>query len=326
MKAIVYSRYGSPDVLQLTEVAQPTPKADEVLVKVRAASINSWDWDLLTGKPYVYRPLFGLFKPKLPILGADIAGVVEAVGRNVTQFKPGDEVFGDLSACGWGGFAGYVCARENALALKSASLTFPAAAAIPQAAILALQGLRDQGRLQKGQKVLVNGAGGGVGTFAVQIAKAIGAEVTGVDLPGKLDRLRALGTDHVLAYTEQDFSRTGLRYDLILDVACHRSIFDSQRALGPEGKYIMIGGAVIRILQLLLVGPLITLTTNKKMGILVHKPKAQDLAFMNGMVERGEVTPVIDRCYPLSEVPAALRYFGAGQAQGKIVITVDENS
>jgi len=325
MKAIVYSRYGSPDVLQLTEVAQPTPKADEVLIKVRAASINSWDWDLLTGKPYLYRPLFGLFKPKLPILGADIAGRVEAVGRNVTQFKPGDEVFGDISGCGWGGFAEYVCARENTLALKSASLTFTAAAAIPQAAVLALQGLRDQGRMQKGHRILVNGAGGGVGTFAVQIAKAGGAEVTAVDLPGKLERLRTLGADHVLAYTQQDFTRTGQQYDLILDVACHRSIFDYQRALGPQGKYVMIGGAVLRILQVLLVGPFIALGTKKKMGILAHKPKAQDLNFMTAMVERGEVTPVIDRCYPLSEVPVALRYYGTGQAQGKIVITLEEN-
>lgn len=325
MKAIVYSRYGPPEVLQLTEVAHPTPKADEVLIKVRAASINSWDWDLLTGTPYVYRLLFGLFKPKLPILGADIAGRVEAIGRGVTQFKPGDEVFGDISGCSWGGFAEYVCARENSVALKSTSLSFPAAAAIPQAAVLALQGLRDQGQLQKGQKVLINGAGGGVGTFAVQIAKASGAEVTGMDLPSKLQQLRALGANHVIDYTQQDFCGTGLQYDLILDVACHRSIFDYLRALRPQGKYVMIGGSVNRILQLLLVGPLIARATGKKMSILKHKPKAQDLNFINAMVARGEVTPVIDRCYPLSEVPAALRYYGQGQVQGKIVITFDEN-
>lgn len=325
MKAIVYSRYGSPEVLQLTEVLKPTPKANEVLVKVRAASINSWDWDLLTGKPYIYRLLFGLCKPKLPILGADIAGRVESVGRDVTKFKSGDEVFGDISGCGWGGFAEYVCARESFLALKSSNLSFPAAAAIPQAAILALQGLRDQGRLQKGQKVLINGAGGGVGTFAVQIAKASGAEVTGVDLPGKLEQLRTLGANHVIDYTQLDFSRTGLQYDLILDVACHRSIFDYLQALRPQGKYVMIGGSVIRILQLLLVGRFIALATGKNMSILNHKPKAQDLDFMNAMVARGEVTPVIERCYPLSEVPDALRYFGQGQAQGKIVITLEEN-
>lgn len=324
MKAIVYSRYGSPDVLQLTEVAPPTPKADEVLIKVRAASINSWDWDLLSGTPYLFRPLFGLFRPKLPILGADIAGRVEAVGPGVTQFKVGDEVFGDLSRCGWGGFSEYVCARENALALKLPHLTFEATAAIPQAAVLALQGLRDQGQLRKGQRVLINGAGGGVGTFAVQIAKAYGAEVTGVDLPGKLERLRALGADHVMAYTEQVFARTGLQYDLILDVACHCSIFAIQRALCPQGRYVMIGGAVIRILQLLLVGPMIAVVTRKKMGILVHKPNAQDLTYLNAMVDRGEVTPAIDRCYPLSEVPAALRFFATGQVQGKIVITMDE--
>jgi NADPH:quinone reductase-like Zn-dependent oxidoreductase len=325
MKAIVCTKYGSPDVLQLKEVAKPIPEDNEVLVEVHAASVNDWDWGLLRGKPFLNRLLFGLLKPKIKILGCDIAGRVEAVGRNVKQFQPGDEVFGDISGCGWGGFAEYVCARENALALKPASMTFEEAAAVPQAAVLALQGLRDKGQIQPGQKALINGAGGGVGTFAVQIAKSFGAEVTGVDSTRKLDMVRSIGADQVIDYTQEDFTQSGQRYDLILDVAAYHSIFDYKRALSPRGIYVMVGGSTARIFQSMFLGPLISMTGSKKMGILMHKPN-KDLAFMKELFEAGKVVPVIDGRYPLSEVPEALRYFGEGHAKGKIVITVEHNS
>ena len=323
MKAIVCTKYGPPEVLQLKEVEKPIPKDNEVLIKVHAASVNSWDWGLLRGKPLLNRLLFGLLKPKTKILGCDIAGKVEAVGRNVKQLQPGDEVFGDISGGGWGGFAEYVCARENVLALKSASMTFEEAAAVPQAAVLALQGLLDKGQIQKGQKVLINGAGGGSGTFAVQIAKSFGAEVTGVDSTGKLDMLRSIGADQVIDYTQEDFTKNGQRYDLILDVVTYRSIFDYKRALSPKGIYVMLGGGSwARVFQVMFMGPLISMTGSKKMGILMHKPNKKDLNFMKELFEAGKVVPVIDRRYPLSEVAEALRYFGEGHHQGKIVITV----
>ncbi len=321
MKAIVFTKYGPPDVLQLKEVEKPTPKDDEVLVKVHAASVNSYDWELLRGT-FFSRLFFGLLKPKIKILGVDIAGRVEAVGRNVKQFQPSDEVFGDISACGWGGFAEYVCASENALALKSASMTFEQVAAVPQATVLALQGLRDKGQIQPGQKVLINGGGGGVGTFAVQIAKSFGADVTGVDSTKKLDMMRSIGADLVIDYTQEDFTKNGQRYDLILNVAAYGSIFDYRRALSPKGIYVMTGGSVARIFQTGLLGPWISMTGSKKMGSLMHKPNNRDLVFMNELLEAGKITPVIDRRYPLSEVAEALRYFGEGHAQGKVVITV----
>jgi len=282
-----------------------------------------WDWGLLRGKPFVNRLLFGLLKPN-KILGGDIAGRVEAVGRNVKQVQSGDEVFGDMSGCGFGAFAEYVCARENTLALKPASITFEEAAAVPQAAVLALQGLR-KGQIQTGQKVLINGAGGGAGTFAVQIAKSFGAEVTGVDSTRKLDIMRSIGTDHVIDYTQEDFTKSGQRYDCILDFAAHHSIFDYKRALRPKGIYVMVGGSTARLFQVVFLGPLISMTTSKKMGILMHKPN-KDLAFMKGLFEAGKVKPVIDKRYPLSEVAEALRYFGEGHARGKVVITLEHNN
>lgn len=322
MKAIVLSQYGSPDFLELQEVAKPAPEDDEVLVKVHAASINSWDWEMLMGTPFANRIMAGLFKPtKIPVPGCDIAGTVEAVGKNVTRFQPGDAVYGDLSGCGFGGFAEYVCARENALVLKPDSMTFEQAAAIPQAALLALQGLRDKGQIQPGQKVLINGAGGGAGSFAVQIAKAYGAEVTGVDSTGKLDAMRALGADHVMDYTREDYTKTGKTYDLILDFALHRSVFDCLPALTPKGNYLVVGGATARILQTLLVGVWLSITGSKKMGLLLHKAN-KGLSDMKTLFESGKVAPFIDRRYPLREAAEALRYFGDGHAKGKIVITV----
>jgi len=323
MKAIIYTKYGSPDVLQLKEVEKPASRDNEVLIKVHAASVNSWDWDLLRGTPFVNRLMFGLIKPKI-ILGCDIAGRVEAVGNNVNQFKPGDEVFGDLSGCGWGGFAEYVCARENALALKPVCLTFEQAAAVPQAALLALQALHYKGQIQPGLKVLMNGAGGGVGTFAVQMAKSFGAEVTGVDSTEKLDMLHSLGADHVIDYTQDDFTKNGKCYDLILDVAGFRSISHYKRALSPGGCYVMIGGSMTLANRLMLLGPWISMSTGKKMGLLLHKPN-KGLDIMTELFEAGDVVPVIDRRYMLSDVAEALRYFGEGHVKGKIVITIDED-
>ncbi len=319
MKAIVYTKYGSPDVLQLKEVEKPTPRDNEVLVKVHAASVNSWDWDLLRGTPFVNRLAFGILKPKI-ILGCDIAGRVEAVGNNVKQFQPGDEVFGDLSRCGWGGFAEYVCARENALAPKPACLTFEQAAAVPQAGLLALQALRDKGQIQPGQRVLMNGAGGGVGSFAIPMAKSFGAEVTGVDSTNKMDFVCSLGADHVIDYTQEDFTNNGQSYNLIIDVAGYRSIFDYKRALSAGGRYVMVGGSDTLFWQLMFLGPWISMTSGKKMGLLLHKAN-KGIDFMIELFEAGKVVPVIDRLYPLSKVAEALRYFGEGSIQGKIIIT-----
>jgi NADPH:quinone reductase-like Zn-dependent oxidoreductase len=323
MKAIVYTKYGTPDVLELKEVDIPTPKDDEVLIEVHAVSINDWDWGLLQGIPFTNRLSFGLLKPKKRILGSDIAGRIEAVGKNITQLQPGDEVYGDLSG-NWGGFAEYVCARENALALKPASMTFDEAAAIPQAAMLALQGLLDKGQIQRGQKLLINGAGGGVGTFAVQISKSYGVEVTGVDSPGKLEMLRSMGFDQVIDYTKEDFTRKGQCYDLILDVKTNRSIFDYMRALSPNGIYVTVGGSSARLLQALFLGPWISMFTKKRVRIVLLKPN-RDLAYMNELFEAGKVKPVIDGPYKLSEVPEAIRYFGEGNHKGKVVITVEHD-
>lgn len=321
MKAIVYTKYGSTDVLKLREVEKPDPKDNEVLIKVHAVSVNSWDWDLMRGKPFLVR-LGGLLKPKYKILGADIAGRVVAIGKDVKELLPGDEVFGDISGCGWGGFAEYVCVRESALSLKPASMTFEEAAAMPQAAVLALQGLRDKGKIQAGQKILINGAGGGVGTFALQIAKLFGAEVTGVDSTQKLDMLQSMGADQVIDYTQEDFIQRGQQYDLILDVVGSRSIFDFKRALNPKGTYVMVGGPPARIFQVIFLKPLISITS-KKMSILIHKPNKNDQNVIKDFFEAGNVVPIIDRCYPLSEVAEALRYLGEGHAKGKVVICVE---
>ncbi len=323
MNAIVFTKYGTPDVLELKEVDKPTPKDDEVLIKVYAVSINDWDWGLLQGDS-INRLMYGLLKPKKRILGSDIAGRIEAVGKNVAQFQPGDEVFGDLSG-EWGGFAEYVCARENALALKAPGMTFEEAAAIPQAAMLAVQGLRDKGQIQQGQKLLINGAGGGVGTFAIQLAKLYGVEVTGVDSSGKLDMLRSMGFDHVIDYTQEDFTKNGRRYDLILDVKTNRSIFDYLRALSPNGIYVTVGGSMLRLFQALLLWPLISIISKKKIRIVALKLN-KDLAYMKELFEAGKIKPVIDGPYKLSEVPEAMRYFGEGKHQGKVVITLEHDN
>ncbi|AIQ47323.1 alcohol dehydrogenase [Paenibacillus sp. FSL R7-0273] len=321
MMAMVYDTYGTAEVLRIESVAIPKPKDHEVLIEVHAASVNSWDWDLLRGKPFVNR--IGAFRsPRYRILGADIAGKVLAVGGAAARFKPGDEVFGDLSGCGWGGFAQYVCAAEVALTPKPATLSYAEAAAIPQAAVLALQGLRDKGKLQQGQHVLINGAGGGVGTFAVQYAKQHGAEVSGVDSADKLEMLKTVGADHVIDYTKEDFTQSGPKYDLILDVVGSRSIFPLKRALRKKGTYVMIGGPLTRILLNLLSAPYISLLEKKKIAVLVHKPNHADQLLWKEYAEAGTVRPVIDREYPLAEAAQAVRKIGEGTVKGKAVINM----
>jgi NADPH:quinone reductase-like Zn-dependent oxidoreductase len=326
MKAIVYETYGSPDVLQFKEVAKPAPQDNEVLIKVHAASVNAADLHFLRATPFLMRLWSGLLKPKHPILGAAVAGQVEAVGRNVKRFQPGDEVFGDLSECGRGGFAEYVCVSEDALAPKPANVTFEQAAAVPLAAVTALQGLRTKGHLQAGQQVLIYGASGGVGTFAVQIAKAFGAEVTAVCSTRNVDAARSMGADHVIDYTQEDFTHNGQQYDLIVAANGNRSISEYKRALRPNGTYVMTGGSNKQVFQAMLLGPWISRTGTKNMGNLMAKPNTQDLGFVKELLEAGKLAPVIERRYPLRETAEALRYLEAGHARGKVVITMDQNT
>ncbi len=321
MKAIVHTEYGSPDVLQFKEVEKPLPQDHQLLIKVQAASVNTLD--LALRGPFLARIITGgLRKPKDPRLGVDLAGRVEAVGSNVTQFQPGDEVFGR----GLGAFAEYACAREDAVVLKPTTMTFEAAAAVPVAALTALQGLRDKGQIQPGQKVLIHGASGGVGTYAVQIAKSFGAEVTAVCSTRNVDMVRSIGADQVIDYTQEDFTRNGQRYDLILAVNGYHPILAYRRALRPEGVYVMVGGSKAHLyqalLQAMLLGPAISRTGRQKMGFMLAKPNQKDLGFVKELLEGGKVVPVIDRRYPLSETAEALRYLEDGHARGKVVITM----
>jgi len=321
MKAMVYHKYGSADVLKLEEVAIPAPKDDEVLVKIHAVSINGSDREGLIGKP-LYARIGGLRKPGYPILGSDIAGRVEKAGRNITQFQFGDEVFGEIPGY-HGGFAEYACASEQTLALKPASLTFEEAAAIPQGGVIALQGIREKGQVQPGHQVLINGAGGSAGVFAVQLAKLYGAEVTGVDNTGKMDFLRSLGADHVIDYTRQNFTKNGKQYDLILDLIAHRSVFSYRRALKPNGTYFFVGGSIGTLFQILFLGPWIKRTTGKNVRILMVPQNNKDLIAITELCVSGTVTPIIDRVYPFNKGPEALRYVGEGHAKGKVVIRVE---
>ncbi len=323
MKAIVFTRYGSPDYLELREIPKPAPADDEVLVCVHASSINSWDWEFLHGAPFVNRLMYGLLKPKSgkQSLGSDIAGTVEAVGARVTRFQPGDEVFGDLWD-NWGGFAEYACANESALELKPSNVSFEEAAAVPQAGVLALQGIRKGGQLEPGQKVLINGAGGGVGSFAIQLAKLAGADVTGVDNLYKLEVMRSAGADRVIDYTQADFSRSGERYDLIVDCQCFRSMFDNLRVLKPQGSFAMIGGSMSRVFQLWLLGLVLPLAGETRKLRLVTEGANKGLADLGALLASGALVPVIDSCYQLDGVAEALRYFGKGRHRGKIVISV----
>jgi NADPH:quinone reductase-like Zn-dependent oxidoreductase len=322
MKAIVRDQYGSPDVLRLEDIDKPVVKDDDVLVRVHASSVNMADVDYMLGRPSIARLGTGLRQPKNRVLGTDVAGRVEAVGKDVTRFRSGDEVFGDLTVFGYGAFAEYVCAPEDALATKPVNLTYEQAAAVPSAAIMALQGLRGR-RIEPGQHVLINGAGGNVGPFAMQIAKSFGAEVTGVDSTGKLDLLRLVGADHVIDYTQEDYLRNGQRYDRILDVVANHPILECKRALRPKGTYLMVVDTPARMFQGMLLGPLVSIAGSRKMGMLMWQPfKKEDVVTLTELIEAGGVTPVIDRTYPLSEVPESLRYQEEGHPRGKIVITV----
>jgi NADPH:quinone reductase-like Zn-dependent oxidoreductase len=322
VKAIVYTEYGPPDVLQPNEVEKPTPKGNEVLVEVHAASVNDGDTSMVRGSPFVVRlSPGGLREPKFKIPGGDIAGRIVAVGEDVTQFQPGDEVFGDIGASGFGAFAEYVAVPAAALVLKPANATFEEAAAVCQAAVVALQGLRDEGGIQAGQKVLINGASGGVGTFAVQIAKAFGAEVTGVCSTPNLDLVRSLGADQVIDYTQEDFTQGEQRYDLIFDNVANRSLSECTRALTTQGVYVACAFSAAA----LFLGPFRSMLGSKKVVQLTHSPKAEDLAFIGELLEAGKVVPVIDRRYPLSEIAEAFWYMGEGP-RGKVVITVEQHS
>jgi NADPH:quinone reductase-like Zn-dependent oxidoreductase len=325
MKATVYTEYGSPDVLKLKEVATPTLGDNDVLIQIHAAALNAGDRILLRGDPFMVRFTAGLRKPKHQILGADVAGQVTAVGRNVTQFQVGDAVFGDLSDSGYGAFAEYVAAPAHAVTLKPANLTFEKAAAVPSAAITALQGLRDQAQIQPGQKVLVNGASGSVGTYAVQIAKALGAEVTAVCSTRHVARVRSLGADHVIDYQQEDYTQNGQQYDVILDAAAYRSLADNQRALAPKGVYVLVGGSGGRFLEAMVLGPWRSKKHGQRFRTFVKHPTQQDLTFVKELLEAGSVMPVIDRCYPLHEAAEALRYLEAGHARGKVVITLNHD-
>ena len=326
MKAITYQSYGSPDVLKCEEIEKPTAGDNQVLIKVRAASVNPLDWHYIRGTPYVMRMQSGLRGPKVARLGVDFAGTVEAVGRDVKRFQSGDEVFGGMT----GAFAEYVCVREDrGVALKPANLTFEQAASVPVAAITALQGLRDKGQIQPGQKVLINGAAGGVGTFAVQIARSFGAEVTGVCSTRNVDMVRSIGADRVIDYTQQDFTRTEQRYDVLLDNVGNRSLSECRRVLNPRGKYVLIGGGgpddgrwigpLTRVLKTLVLSRFVT----QDMVFFVAKLSREDLTLLGDLMQAGKVTPVIDRRYRLSGVPAAIRYLEEGHARGKVVITLE---
>ena len=322
MKAVVYTRYGPPEVLRLKDVKAPVPADDEMLVRVHAVSLNRSDWELLVGKPF-YARLSGLLRPGNPILGSDVAGVVAAVGKGHAQFKPGDAVFGEMENYS-GGFAEYACTRGDTWALKPAGLTFEQAAAIPQAGVIALQGLR--GKVQAGQSVLINGGGGGCGAFAVQIARHYQAEVTAVDHTAKLDFMRALGAEQVIDYTREDFTRSGRSYDLVLDFIASRPVSALAPALKPGGSYYAVGGSVSTLLQILLLGSRFRSKMGKNLHILAVRRTRQDLEAITGLCEAGAITLPIDKSYPLTEVPEALRYLGEGRARGKVVITVAPGS
>lgn len=322
MQAMMYRRYGGPEVLRLETAPQPTPGPDDVLVRVHASSLNAADTYLLRGEPALMRLSFGLRGPKRPILGADVAGQVEAVGSRVTRLQPGDAVYGDLSGCGLGGFAEYVCAPADLLALKPERLSYAQAAAVPLAGVTALQGLRAAGPIGVGQAVLIHGASGGVGTFAVQLAKAFGATVTAVCSPRNVELAQQLGADHVIDYTHEDVVQGGRRYDVVIVANGNRSLAEYRRALRPGGRCIIVGGAIPQIMAATLFGPLWSLGGGARVRALMAQPSRSDLEFLNNLIAAGSVTPVIDRCFPLAELPEALRYREAGHARGKIVITI----
>ncbi|MDZ7766050.1 MAG: NAD(P)-dependent alcohol dehydrogenase [Melioribacteraceae bacterium] len=323
MKAIILKEYGLPNDLEIGEVAKPIPNDKEVLVKIHSASINDWDWGLVRGKPFVIRLFFGLKKPKITIPGVDVSGKIEAVGSNVSSFKIGDEIYCDLSECGCGGFAEYVCVPENQLSKKPSNISYNDASALPHAGLLALQGLVEKGKVKSGQSILINGAGGGVGTLGIQILKSYGVKVTGVDSAEKLDLMKSLGYDSVMDYKKVDFTDTGEKYDLILDTKSNRSVFKYARSLKKDGTYITVGGSMYRLFEIALLGSLISLFTSKKLSVLIHKPN-KGLDQISKLVEKGQIRPVVDGPYGFDKIPELIQYFGEGKHLGKIVVEIEK--
>lgn len=323
MKAILLKEYGLPDGLEIGEAAKPIPGDGKVLVKIHSASINDWDWGLVRGKPFVIRLFFGLKKPKITIPGVDVSGTIEAVGAKVSSFKIGDEVYCDLSECGCGGFAEYVCVPEKELSIKPSNISHNNASALPHAGLLALQGLLQKGKVKSGQSVLINGAGGGVGTLGIQILKPYGVTVTGVDSNEKLELMKSLGYDRVMDYKKTDFTDTGEKYDLILDTKSNRSIFKYARSLKKNGAYITVGGSMYRLLEITLLGWLIFLFTGKKLKVLIHQPNS-GLDQLSKLVEKGQIQPVVDGPYGFDKIPELIQYFGEGKHLGKIVVEIGE--
>lgn len=321
MKAVVLTRFGPPDVLRLQDVDEPSPEDDEVLLKVHATAVNDWDWQFMNGRPFALRLLYGVFTPKVDILGAEVSGRVEAVGAKAIKFHVGDEVYGDISESGFGGFAEYVCVREDALTRKPAEMTFEQATSLPHASALAMQGLIDRGQIHEGAKVLINGAGGGVGTLGVQIAKTFGAETTGVDSGAKLGMMRSVGFDHIIDYEREDFTDNGQQYDLILDTKTTRSPFRYLRSLRRDGIYVTVGGHLPRLLQAVILGPLIALLTNKKIRVVALEPN-KDMNRINELFRAGKLECVLDGPFALRDVPEAIQLFGDGRHMGKVVISV----
>jgi NADPH:quinone reductase-like Zn-dependent oxidoreductase len=324
MKAIVHNRYGSSDVLRYEETEKPVPADDEVLIRVRAASVNPLDWRLMRGEPYIVRFMMGMRESKIKRPGVDVAGRVEAVGRNVTRLKPGEDVFGSCR----GAFAEYVCTSESSVVTKPGNVTFEQAASVPVAGYTALQALRDKGHVHAGQSVLINGASGGVGTFAVQIAKSFGADVTGVCSTRNVEMVRSIGADHVIDYTREDFTKSGRRYDVIVDSAGNHSLSACRRALSPAGTYVMVGGPYrgwIDFLARLIMVPVLSRFSSQKLRLLMARRSKEDLTVLRDLMEAGAVTPVIDRRYGLSEAPQAVRYLEEGHARGKVVITMEHD-
>ncbi|MEA1785457.1 NAD(P)-dependent alcohol dehydrogenase [Arenibacter sp. GZD96] len=323
MKAAILKEYGLPNVLEIGEVAKPVPNDKEVLLKIHSASINDWDWGLVRGKPFVIRLFFGLKKPKINILGVDVSGKIESVGDKVSSFKIGDEIYCDLSECGCGGFAEYVCVPEKIASKKPSNISYNDAAALPHAGLLALQGLVEKGKVKSGQSVLINGAGGGVGTLGIQILKSYGVKVTGVDTNEKLDLMKSLGFDSVMDYKKVDFTDTGEKYDLILDTKSNRSVFKYARSLKKNGTYITVGGSMYRLLEIAFVGSLLSFFSGIKLSVLIHKPN-KGLDQISKLVEKGQIRPVVDGPYSFDKIPKLIQYFGEGKHLGKIVVEIEK--
>lgn len=323
MKAILLKEYGLPNVLEIGEVAKPIPDDNEVLVKIHSTSINDWDWSLIRGKPFVIRLIYGLKKPKINIPGVDVSGKIEAVGDNVSSFKIGDEIYCDLSECGCGGFAEYVCVPEKVLSKKPTNISYNDASALPHAGTLALQGIVEKGEVKSGQRILINGAGGGVGTLGIQILKSYDVTITGVDSDEKLDLMKSLDFDSVIDYKKVDFTDTGDKYDLILDTKSNRSVFKYARSLKKNGRYITVGGSMSRLVEIALLGSLISLFTGKKLSVLIHKPN-KGLDQITKLVEKGQIKPVVDGPYRFDKIPELIQYFGEGKHLGKIVVEIEK--